>query len=557
MSWSWNDGIAKARLATGLTLFAYVLTHNLNHALGLVSLDALETGREIFLAFWRFLPIEIVFILSILVHGAIALRALYRRRAMRMPWAEAAQLVFGLSLPPLLMLHVAATALAHDNLGVRDSYAYVLIGLWAQAPDLVVLQSAALLVAWIHGAIGLFYWLRLKSWFPAWAGALTIAAWLVPLLAWLGFMIAGRDILAILADPDRLAAIAARDRFPDAAAIAQIYAWRDFGLLFYGLLLGGVIAARALRHWANAHRAIAIAYAHGRTIRIRPGTTLLEASRLGDIPHASVCGGRGRCSTCRVRIVAGAANLPPPSETESKVLARVGAAPGTRLACQTVPRGSVEIEPLLPAQAGPRQAQAQADYHAGKDMEIAVLFADIRGFTHLAEQRLPYDIVFLLNRYFRAMAEAIEGSGGRIDKFIGDGIMALFGLDGSPERACAEALAAARRMAEALDAFNAAFRVELAAPLRIGIGIHFGPAIIGDMGVGGRHGVTAIGDTVNTASRLEAATKDIGCQVLVSQTVATLGKIPEGRFPAHEIELRGRRERLAAIAIDDGKKLER
>ena len=114
------------------------------------------------------------------------------------------------------------------------------------------------------------------------------------------------------------------------------------------------------------------------------------------------------------------------------------------------------------------------------DMNIAVLFADIRDFTKLVERKLCYDLVFLLNEYFRAMGECITREGGRIDKFIGDGIMALFGLDGDPQKACEDALAAARTMSEGLQKLNIALENDLS--LRLGIGIHFGYAIFGKMG---------------------------------------------------------------------------
>ena len=117
--------------------------------------------------------------------------------------------------------------------------------------------------------------------------------------------------------------------------------------------------------------------------------------------------------------------------------------------------GPVTIQPLLPPQVTAPKALFGADTSQGKEQEVAVLFADLRGFTSMAERRLPYDVVFLLNQYFRAMGEAVTAAGGRVDKFIGDGVMAVFGLEGRPELASAQALDAARRMAEALDQFNA------------------------------------------------------------------------------------------------------
>jgi adenylate cyclase len=189
-------------------------------------------------------------------------------------------------------------------------------------------------------------------------------------------------------------------------------------------------------------------------------------------------------------------------------------------------------------------------------MEIAVLFADIRGFTQLSEHRLPYDVVFLLNRYFRAMGEAITNAGGRVDKFIGDGVMALFGLDGTPESACRQAIAAAIGMARNLEQLNQSLHHDLQQPLRIGIGIHVGPTIVGEMGFAGAQSLTAIGDTVNTASRLETATKEFSCQLLVSKRVAELAGIRLDAVTPHDLPLRGRSETVEVYAIDNAMDLQ-
>jgi adenylate cyclase len=257
-----------------------------------------------------------------------------------------------------------------------------------------------------------------------------------------------------------------------------------------------------------------------------------------------------------VRILAGDATLPPPSVEELRVLARVGAAPGTRLACQAKPQGYVKVVPLLAPGASPSQAQARDDFHSGKEREIAVLFADIRGFTQFSEQRLPYDVVFLLNRYFRAMGEAVIASGGHLDKFIGDGVMALFGVEGKQGNAAAQALDAAKRMSINLAEMNASFGEELKAPLRIGIGIHYGPAIVGEMGFGSIHTLTAVGDTVNTASRLETATKELSCQLVVSETLMQAAKLESPVGQPHEIELRGRSATLHVYAIKNAATLD-
>ena len=138
----------------------------------------------------------------------------------------------------------------------------------------------------------------------------------------------------------------------------------------------------------------------------------------------------------------------------------------------------------------------------------------------MSEGKLPYDVVFVLNQYFKAMGEAVDGAGGKLDKFIGDGVMALFGIDEGPDEGCRRAMDAARRMAAALAQLNDALRMDLDQTLRIGIGIHCGPAIVGEMGHGSAMHLTAVGDAVNTASRLESATKDFAAELVISAEVA-------------------------------------
>jgi len=534
-----------------------VLTHDLNHALGLISLEAMEAGREPFLAFWHFPPIRIVFYLSIFLHLLVALNALYRRHSLRMSAGEAWQLVLGLSLPPLLTMHVIGTAVANSLYDLHATYSYVVWTLWMAIPSYGLIQVCALTVAWIHGCIGLRTWLRLKPFYPAWRDALFAAALLLPVLALLGFVTAGHQAALLSQDPAWMARMWAMANMPAAAEVARLYHIRDLTLGGYGVLLGLVLAARGLRQIIERRNAVTVHYADGHQVVVRRGTTLLEASRIGGIPHAAVCGGKGRCSTCRVRVIAGTTLLSPPDSQEIALLKRIGATPSTRLACQAIPTGTVTIAPLLPPMAAPRQALDHVEQHHGKEREIAVLFADIRGFTQLSEHRLPYDVVFLLNRYFRAMGEAVASAGGRVDKFIGDGVMALFGLETTPAEACAQAIAAAIAMSANLEQLNQLMAHDLREPLRIGIGIHVGPTIVGEMGFAGAQAMTAIGDAVNTASRLEAATKEFGCQLLISQRVADLAGIEVGMATSHDVPLRGRSETVAVYAIADARDLRR
>ena len=123
-----------------------------------------------------------------------------------------------------------------------------------------------------------------------------------------------------------------------------------------------------------------------RTIRVPKGLSLLEASYRHNIPHANVCGGKGRCSTCRIRVVGDRGGLPLPSPREAFVLERIGAHvdPAVRLACQLRPMQDIQIVPLLPAQAGEEFAHGPARIYAGKERYIVSMFVDMRGSTRMA-----------------------------------------------------------------------------------------------------------------------------------------------------------------------------
>ena len=545
------------RLGSGLILFAFVVTHLANHALGLISLEAMELGREYFLLLWRNPVGTMLFVGALLVHMAFALYAVYSRRRLKMSIGEALQLILGFAAPVLLVIHVLGTRAAVQLYGTDDTYAYVLLALWVDNPVSGVRQTAATLIVWVHACIGLYYWLRLKPWFMRILPWLYGVALLVPVLGLLGFVSAGRAVGRLAAeDPGFRLDIVIDNTAPDPDQIAFLYQLES--RIFIGMAVAVLLTliARAIRQYLE-HRVgiVRINYPEGRTVSVAPGMTILEASQLNDIPHAAVCGGRGRCSTCRVRINGPMDNLPEASESEQKVLRRVGAAPDVRLACQTRPSEDLSVTPLLPPNASPRDGFAKSAAMQGQEQEIAVLFADIRGFTSFSEQKLPYDVVFVLNRYFRSMGEAIEQAGGRVDKFIGDGIMALFGVDANARDGATTALNAAQGMAEKLDELNELLKADLPAPLRIGIGIHSGPAIVGEMGYGPAISVTAIGDTVNTSSRLEAKTKDFGAQLIVSQHVADLAGLDETTLQHEEIEVRGRKEPMRILVLDDAKQL--
>jgi adenylate cyclase len=476
---------------------------------------------------------------------ALAYYAIFRRNSLAMPPLEALRYSFGVLIIPLAALHILGTRLVHEVYGVDDSYLYVVTAQWVFEPAYAVQQTLLVLVVWSHGCIGLHLWLRLKPWYPTAAPAALAAAVLLPTLALAGYLAAGKEVLRLAQDPDFVSSVTARAGVPSAAAQAEVLALRDGVVIGFFVLLGLTLLGRVLwRLWLRRRGMVRLTYPGGRQVTVHKGQTILAASHLARIPHASVCGGRGRCSTCRVRVGRGGAALPPPGPEERRVLARIGATPNVRLACQTEVVADCEVTPLLPATAGPALARPRPGYLQGDEREIAILFADLRGFTTLSEDRLPYDVVFVLNRYFTAMGTAVEQAGGRIDKFIGDGVMALFGIEQGVAQGSRNALEAARRMALSLEELNRSLAHDLPEPLRIGIGLHCGAVIVGEMGYGRATSLTAIGDAVNTASRLEAMTKEFGAQLIVSAPLAAHAGVDLGGFMHLQIDVRGRSQPL-------------
>jgi adenylate cyclase len=547
MKVSGEQRINRLRLGTGLVMFGYITAHLVNLSLGLISIRAMNAMLVVVIAFWGSLPVQAVLLASIVSHFGLALRALWRRRTLRLPPMEAAQMLLGFMIPFMLALHVAKTRVAETGFGAHIDYTWELLQFWVLDPVAGVEQVTLLLVAWTHACIGIHFNLKLRRWYPSASTALLIAAYTVPLLALIGFARSGYTVWHFAQNPAWIARLKAETGLKPAITARLL----DIAFLLRMTVLGAIIAtivARLVRKLLMRRRGlIRLTYSNGRSVRVLRGTSVLEASRDAAVPHVSICGGRGRCSTCRTRIAGDPDRLPEASDSELSVLSRMKLPANVRLACQLRPQCDLVVTPLLAA-AGARRAM-DGDLESGSEREITVLFCDLRGFTTLSEHRLPFDVVFLLNSYFAEMGRAIEGAGGRIDKFIGDGIMALFGVDSDAHTAARQALAAAAAMSRAMDRLNRTLAHELAEPLRIGIGLHAGTVVLGEMGHGAVMPLTAIGDCVNTASRLESLTKEHGVELIVSHDVERLSGIDLSEWPLRDVTVRGRDDRLPIRAI--------
>ena len=525
----------RLRLATGLAIAAYVAGHFLNHALGIVSLEAMDALRRVLADWWRSLPGTVVLYGSLLTHFVLALVSLARRRTLRMPAWEACQLALGLLILPLLVYHVIGTRFAWQLLDREVTYPRIVGAIWAD-PVQIGKQVLLITAVWLHLCFGIHFWLRLKAWYPRVQQLLFAAAVLVPALALAGFVSAGINVMLPPPQP-----ITRED-------LARLLNWRDALYLIFGLALCGTLLLRGLRKLRRS--VYRIHHASGRIIAAHAGSSILEALRDAGVPHASICGGRGRCTTCRVRIAGGLEALAPAAELEAEALRRIDAAPNVRLACQVRPGADVWITPLVPAGADPEAARRPGGVQ-GHEQLVVAMFVDLRGSTALGETRLPYDVVFILNQFFAEMSESLAATGGHYAQFAGDGLLALYGLRGDIGPACRSALAGAAEMHRRLGLLNARLAPELAAPLRMGIGVHAGVAIVGSMGPPTAPTISAIGDTINSAARLESLSKQFAVTLVVSLDTLRYAGIALPEIPVHRVEVRGKVQQIEVLALED------
>jgi adenylate cyclase len=541
---------ARARLISGLVLLAFVLCHFLSHIFLIVSLPVATEVLHLLMGFWWTGIGTWLLAAALAVHVLNALWSIYIRRHLRFANWELAQLVLGLTIPVLVMLHVSSTKLSDRFLGTASSYASVLARHWLVTPWQAPLQMAAVLTVWTHAAIGIHFWLRTKRWYRRWIPVFGALAVLIPALAIAGYVTGGNQMRREIArDPALLASIQrAAHATPQAAA--QVRNMALIGLATYAGLVLLPFAARGVRRFVHRlNRPPQLAHAGGRTMPILPGATVLETLRAHGVPHASVCGGRARCTTCRVRVVGGHSALPEPAGLEAQALARIGAADGVRLACQIRPTANIAVNPLLAADASAVDGLIRGGME-GSERHVTVMFVDLRGSTTLGEARMPYDVLFVLNQFFSEMTKALDATGGHYSNFTGDGLMALYGLDiEEPAMGAEDALRGAREMLRRLDQLNARLQSDLRAPLRIGIGIHAGEAIVGALGPPGSQIVTAIGDTVNTAARLEALTKDYDCALIISQAAAQAASLDLSEHPRQQAGVKGRAEAITFYVL--------
>jgi len=253
------------------------------------------------------------------------------------------------------------------------------------------------------------------------------------------------------------------------------------------------------------------------------GETLLEAALRSDVPMAHACGGRAKCSTCRVWVLDGLDGCHPRSDREKALADRLHLDDEIRLACQLRPEGDLRLRRLVLDETDlvlTSQLDRSAETRSGQARDIVVFFSDVTGFTSISEALLPYDVMYLLNRYFAQAGQIVEANGGYVDKFVGDGMLAIFGIDEKPD-APVRAVNAALQTLHAVDRMKPFLSSMYGVEFDVRIGLHRGEAVIGSVGSPGSERLTAIGDVVNVASRVEAANKEAGTRLLISEALQT------------------------------------
>lgn len=250
----------------------------------------------------------------------------------------------------------------------------------------------------------------------------------------------------------------------------------------------------------------------------REDASLLDVSLQAGLPHFHQCRALARCTTCRVQVLEGRENLSPRSGAEAQIALERGWPEDTRLACQTQVRGNVTVARLVLEEnaALALYPEAPAPQPAG-ERHLAVMFCDLRNFTSFAAAHLPHDVVYVLNRFFREACEPVLENGGYIDKYIGDGFLAIFGLNKSdPAEFCLDATRAAACIPARVRDLNVFLQEAFKVSFDFGIGLHYGPAVVGQTGHPLKMQLTVLGDTVNIASRVESRTKHTRSRILAT-----------------------------------------
>jgi adenylate cyclase len=468
------------RLTSGVVMLLYLASHLANHALGLVSLDTAEVVLAGVVEFWRNPIVTVVLYGAAGVHVALAIVSAYERRTFRLPATELLRIALGFWLPVMLIGHAITTRLEYGLVGAPSTYARVVSELWARDGEW---QHMGLLApGWLHGCLGLNFAFARRPLWRRYRFVLFAVALLLPLLSALGFVEMGRELARQREDAAVTTPEVSEGTNISRAAGAAIAPWRTGLVWGYLGVIGLAFTARGTRNLLERRQGkiVTITYPD-RTVWVPRGWSVLEASRAFQIAHASSCGGRARCSTCRVRVVAGGDACPPPGADEQATLERIRADPDLRLACQLRPRDDISVIPLSrPDEPVNRQKVAPLE----ADRDVVILLCQFSNRSVLERDHLAHDVLFVFTSYAESACSAVNDAGGTVSYVGHDNICAVFGLHDTIARASRQALTAAGEIGQALDNLNGGLDLKWGCKAKIVISIHAGFAALSYIGQG-------------------------------------------------------------------------
>jgi adenylate cyclase len=558
-----NFIIRQLRIYTGSLLFFYALTHLLNHSVNVVSIEVADFVREnYFHLIWKNPVAYFLLYASLAIHIILGFYSILTKKSFKITGREWIQILFPVLALLVLLQHIAGGfLLTRFEVDIKYSLLYALLS--SDPNELVagaVLFSLMVIFIWVHGVIGIHGLLKFnfKS-YQRYMFGFKFIYWFVPIGAVLGF-IAGLRETSVLATIENLKGnenfimsffgAIPQEAFAYIAPVEPLV-MNNYPVFVLAVLFLCILNVVRARYFGR----IKISYPGGNEFSVPRGTTILEASRLAGIPHVSVCGGKGRCTTCRVKVVSGIEDVSEPNAHEARVIKRLGLDADVRLACQLKPSKNLSVIPLINPETKEIKTRSPVGL-SGKEKETVVVFIDLREFTKLSEKKLPYDVVYILNKYYSVCGEIIESNKGRLDKFIGDGIMAIFdGSENSSEN-CKNSIKTAQMISNAIKDLNIEMKSDFSEELRFGIGIHVGNTIVGMMGYGQTVSETVVGDNVNIAARLEEMNKKYGSELVVSKDVLVAANINTNQFTNEKIKIRGRKEELEIYSLEYAHNLE-
>ena len=366
--------LGRVRLGSGLFLLLFVAAHLCNLALGLVSVGAMERWRSVLLTPWQTGLGQSLLLAAAIIHGGLGLASLASRHSLAMSRTDWVQLWLGIATPPLLVNHVVGLQVTSDLVSRFDAdYGYVLAAYWRYVPLFALQQLLVVVIVWAHGAIGLYSILVLKRAWPRLAPIVIPILFAIPILALLGFAHAGEAVLARLASDDVWRALVEQNLEIIQQMRHRLDVIESGVLLVYGIAVAvavGIVVANILKRRRSR---VVVSYDGGLTAVGRVGMSVLEVSRANNIPHASVCGGRARCGTCRI-IVPANADLDTPAEAELTTLRRVKAPADARLACQAHLLGrAISVQRVYPAFVDAEAAREPGSWAATTEPDLEVV----------------------------------------------------------------------------------------------------------------------------------------------------------------------------------------